>query len=145
MQCRSSLHSTMYLLISSLSSLPSHQEYSFTFHYVSINIKIRNPFLSKNISFTFHYVSINIKGSGDHATLYKDFTFHYVSINIWVGVNVPLYNLDFTFHYVSINIKSRFQNLVYTATLHSTMYLLICMSTGVDNIYAFLYIPLCIY
>ena len=141
----SSLHSTMYLLISDSKSSCALASF-FTFHYVSINI---NCWFCRGIFgayFTFHYVSINmIKHSVPHEWAI-DFTFHYVSINIvyWRQVT-RVARWFFTFHYVSINIS--FSCFLLFLQLCFTFHY---VSINIKRFLCFscifvLYIPLCIY
>ena len=77
-------------------------------------------------SFTFHYVSINIMGRIGRYGWKCHFTFHYVSINIKMFSLLFCQQVHFTFHYVSINIRMRKKDEILVQSLHSTMYLLIC-------------------
>ena len=133
--CRNpTLHSTMYLLICYNVLYYRPKTESFTFHYVSINMALWQATHNCFCDFTFHYVSINMH-SGTGMTVYvSDFTFHYVSINIIVRFGIFLFEFVFTFHYVSINIEMTDFFPQNFRTLHSTMYLLICVSASTSCI-----------
>ena len=98
-----SLHSTIFLLIQTVVSVRMDQRPLFTFHNVSINTVQTQPGILPMSDFTFHNVSINTS-----ETMAKQY----------VGT-------FFTFHNVSINTRNFKVNLIFTQSLHSTMFLLI--------------------
>ena len=58
--------------------------FAFTFHYVSILIRLRSSAINEAAEFTFHYVSILISSRMSPKNESDAFTFHYVSILICI-------------------------------------------------------------
>ena len=75
--------------------------------------------------FTFHNVSINTVQTQPGILPMSDFTFHNVSINTSETMAKQYVGTFFTFHNVSINTRNFKVNLIFTQSLHSTMFLLI--------------------
>ena len=75
------LHSTMFLLIPTVTGFRTVNTPSFTFHYVSINTIPGRKSAGNLYHFTFHYVSINTLRGAYTNGITPNFTFHYVSIN----------------------------------------------------------------
>ena len=100
----SSLHSTMYLLICTLSSIPGKMADIFTFHYVSINIATGEA-TQETIEDTLHstmYLLISFKVRPEPQSFHSLHSTMYLLISkICEGISFTGF---FTFHYVSINI-----------------------------------------
>ena len=105
MRRQHSLHSTMFLLIHKDIKKYDRQQFTFTFHNVSINTRQRNLQVPGNrYPFTFHNVSINTKGNA----LYR-------------GTECPLHSTMF----LLIRASAEASESTVFPTLHSTMFLLI--------------------
>ena len=101
---KSSLHSNMFLLISSAGCFLKNASKTFTFQYVSINIRLDYYFPILANIFTFQYVSINIQITGSKRQ--KSVTLHSnMFLLILIQIQVVIFiDPSFTFQYVSINI-----------------------------------------
>ena len=117
------LHSTMFLLIRSFINIKELIVCSFTFHNVSINSQIGRSGLEHNQPFTFHNVSINS------------------SFDFFLCTKPAL----FTFHNVSINSETVSESDTEQRNLHSTMFLLIHVSSYSFGCCSYIYIPQCFY
>ena len=164
---RSSLHSTMFLLIPFRGAYTNGFTSNFTSHYVSINTEDTVDTLTMEIIFTFHYVSINTGKSREerfideslHSTMFLlilkpvfQFFTTYVTLHSTMFLLIPvsalldtLEGIHFTFHYVSINTVWRSLTFCCDSSLHSTMFLLIRHPFSVPLGCVCLYIPLCFY
>ena len=117
----------------------------FTFHYASTYTIIAVILINPVSIFTFHYASTYTKPGFRQSRSDFKFTFHYASTYTQYGVSVLRWKMIFTFHYAST--YTPIQNFLGYAyiDLHSTMPLLIQITSALHPSVPCIYIPLCLY